>query len=54
MKHILPILLASLSLTSFGQTYYIVRRAEKAVNTASSALMGNDPPLQPFGVKRKP
>jgi phosphohistidine phosphatase SixA len=41
----------SLSLTSYGQTYYIVRHAEKAA-TDSASMMNSDPPLSAEGQKR--
>ena len=53
MKHltILFFLILSISLTSDGQTYYIVRHAEKVV-TDSASMMNSDPPLSAEGKKR--
>jgi phosphohistidine phosphatase SixA len=53
MKRIilLFLLILSYSLTSYAQTYYIVRHAEKAV-TDSASMMNSDPSLSPEGKKR--
>ena len=47
----LAILFLSISLTSYTQTYYIVRHAEKATNDSAS-MNSTDPPLTAEGKKR--
>ncbi len=44
-------LIASVSLTSYSQTYYIVRHAEKASGDSAS-MTSTDPPLSIEGTKR--
>ena len=53
MKRLVPIflLILSYSLTSYGQTYYIVRHAEKSTNDSAS-MMSSDPPLSSAGKER--
>ena len=48
---ILFFLILSHSITSYGQTYYIVRHAEKRT-IDSSSMTNSDPPLSPDGTQR--
>ena len=44
-------LIVSLTLTSYSQTYYVVRHAEKAAGDSAS-MTSTDPPLSAEGMKR--
>jgi phosphohistidine phosphatase SixA len=48
---LLTLFFLSISLTSYSQTYYIVRHAEKATNDSAS-MTSTDPPLTAEGKKR--
>ena len=53
MKQMLLVLLSGVTLTSFSQTYYIVRHAEKAQPSAGAVMATpDDPPLSNAGQQR--
>jgi len=52
MRFFLLIFSLALLLTSCGQTFYIVRHAEKAVAGSNTTMMSNDPPLTEAGKDR--
>jgi broad specificity phosphatase PhoE len=52
MKYLLTILLAFLLCSTYGQTIYIVRHAEKAAADSAATMMKNDPPLTEAGKQR--
>ena len=52
MKYFLITLLLGACLTSFSQTYFVVRHAEKQAAQASETMMSNNPPLSETGKQR--
>jgi len=52
MKYFLTVLLLCIFITSFSQTYFVVRHAEKQTTQSSGATMSSNPPLSEAGKKR--
>ncbi len=52
MKYFLTILLLGTFLTSFSQTYFIVRHAERESDQSNESMMKKNPPLSEAGKQR--
>jgi len=52
MKYFLTTLMLGMCLTSFGQTYFVVRHAEKQPTQSNESMMNKNPPLSEAGKQR--
>ena len=52
LKCLLTVFLLGLFFTSFGQTYFVVRHAEKQAAQANETMMSSNPPLSEAGQRR--
>ena len=52
MKYFLTVLLLGLYFISSGQTYFVVRHAEKQTTQSNETMMSNNPPLSEAGKQR--